>query len=112
MRVDEIAEKMGWTLLAGAQGTDQEVKGCYIGDLLSWVMGRAQEQNLWLTVMGNVNAVAVATLAGVSAIVLTENAALDEDARSRAELQGVPIYSAADNTWQTAVKLFEGYGAL
>ena len=61
MQIGEMAQTCGWKLLAGEKGTGNEVDGCYVGDLLSWVMARAQAGNVWLTVMGNVNAVAVAT---------------------------------------------------
>lgn len=105
--VSEVAQKCGWTLLAGKSGTSREVEGCYAGDLLSWVMGRAGEGNLWLTVMGNVNAVAVATLADVSAIVLTESAALDADAAQRAEQRGIPVYRTEKNTYETAIEVYE-----
>ena len=66
MTVKEMAEACGWKLLAGEEGQDNEVDGCYVGDLLSWVMGRAQAGNVWLTVMGNLNAIAVAALADTS----------------------------------------------
>ena len=36
-------------------------------------MGRAQEGDAWFTVMGNVNAVAVAVLADTACLVLTED---------------------------------------
>jgi predicted transcriptional regulator len=101
--VAEIAKEQGWTLLAGKEGIDREVEGCYAGDLLSWVMGRAKEGDLWLTVMGNVNAIAVATLADVSGVVLTESAALDEDAAQRAEQRGIPVYRTSGDTYETAL---------
>ena len=41
-------------------------------------MARALSGNVWITVMGNVNAIAVGTLTDVSCIVLTENASLEE----------------------------------
>ncbi len=103
MKISELAEKCGWKALNFAE--DREVEGCYIGDLLSWVMGRAQENNVWLTVMGNVNAIAVAVLADTSAIVLTENSALDAEALARAQQRGVNIYSTEDNTYETAKKV-------
>ena len=105
MKIHELAEKCEWRLLAGEKGKDRDINGCYAGDLLSWVMGRAREDNVWLTVMGNVNAVAVATLTDCCGIVLTEGAALDADAKARAEQQGVAIYSTAENTYDTAVKI-------
>ncbi len=107
MTVRELAETCGWTLLAGGEGCDGQVDGCYIGDLLSWVMARAQSGNVWLTVMGNVNAIAVATLTDVSAIVLAENAALDSEAAQRAEMQGIPVYTCAENLYDTAVRVYE-----
>lgn len=107
MTVKEMAAACGWTLLAGGEGENNQVDGCYIGDLLSWVMARVQSGNVWITVMGNVNAIAVATLTDVSCIVLTENATLDEEAAKKAELQEIPVYSCEANSYQTAVKVYE-----
>ena len=107
MTVKEMAAACGWTLLAGGEGKGNQIDGCYIGDLLSWVMARAQSGNVWITVMGNVNAIAVATLTDVSCIVLTENAALDADAASKAEMQGIPVYGCGANSYQTAVQVYK-----
>ena len=104
MTIKEMADACGWKLLAGEEGTDAKVDGCYIGDLLSWVMARALSGNVWLTVMGNINAVAVA------GVVLAEDAALDEAARTRAEMQGMPIYSCPENLYETALKVAEQLG--
>lgn len=107
MTVKEMAGLCGWQLLAGGKGEDNEIDGCYIGDLLSWVMARAQAGNVWLTVMGNVNAVAVATLTDVSAIVLAENSSLDSDAAQKAEMQGIPVYSCDTNLYETAIRIYQ-----
>lgn len=107
MTVKEMAAACGWTLLAGGEGEDNPVDGCYVGDLLSWVMARALSGNVWITVMGNVNAIAVGTLTDVSCIVLTENASLDEDAAKKAEMQGIPVYGCGANSYQTAVQVYE-----
>ncbi len=107
MTIRELAEICGWKLLCGGEGQDNQVNGCYIGDLLSWVMARAQSGNVWLTVMGNVNAIAVATLTDVSAIVLAENAALDKEAAQKAEQQGIPVYACGENLYDMAVRVYE-----
>ena len=57
--------------------------------------------------MGNVNAIAVATLTDVSCIVLTENAALDADAAKKAEMQGIPVYGCAANSYETAIQVHQ-----
>ena len=62
MTVTELKDTLSLTPVTLPEG-DREVQGVYIGDLLSWVMGRAQADNVWLTIMSNLNIVAVATLA-------------------------------------------------
>jgi hypothetical protein len=104
MIVQDLIEKLNLkTLVEGEH--DREVTDCYIGDLLSWVMGRAPADSAWLTVMGNINSIAVATLADVSCIILVENAALDENARQKAEMHGVNILITEENAYQLAVKI-------
>ncbi len=107
MTVKEVAEKLDLSLLAGEDGMDREIHGCYIGDLLSWVMARASSGDIWLTVMGNVNAIAVAALTDAACIVLTESAPLDEDARTRAQQQGIPVLSTEMTAYQAARRIAE-----
>lgn len=106
MNVKEAVEKLNLSVLVEGD-MEREITDCYIGDLLSWVMGRASEDSIWLTVMGNINAIAVATLADVSCIVLVENAALDEDAKVKAQTHGVTILSCEENSYNLAKKIYE-----
>lgn len=85
----------------------REVTGVYCGDLLSWVMGRAQAGDAWITVMGNVNAVAVAVLADTACVILAEDSPLDEAALARAEMQGVTVLQSSRNGYQLCVALHE-----
>lgn len=103
MTVRKLGEKLSLKVLAGSDGLDREVTGCYIGDLLSWVMGRAEEGDAWITVMGNLNAIGVAALADTSCIILAENAWLDEDAKSKADQQGVAVLASEDNSFRLAL---------
>ncbi len=104
MTVKTLCDELGWTVLTEGD-LSREITGCYCGDLLSWVMSKAQDGDCWLTVMGNINAVAVAVLTDCACIVLTENAALDDEAKARAEQQGVTILTTGLNAYQAAVEL-------
>ena len=86
---------------------DREVEGAYIGDLLSWVMGRAQGGNAWLTIMSNLNIVAVATLSDVSCIILCEGVTLEENVRNTAEAKGVNILATDLTAYDMAKHLAE-----
>ncbi|MBE6765376.1 MAG: hypothetical protein IJP10_02620 [Clostridia bacterium] len=107
MTVGELAEKLALTELSGCTEDSlcAEVCGCYIGDLLSWVMGRATEGDAWITVMGNINAVAVASLTGCACIILSEDAELDDDARSRSEDLEIPIFSSPRSSYRLAAEI-------
>lgn len=106
MNVQQLCDKLSLKVLVEGE-MDREIHDCYIGDLLSWVMGRAPEDSVWLTVMGNINSIAVATLADVSCILLVENAALDEEARKKAEMHDVTILQSEENSYSLAVKIHE-----
>lgn len=103
MTVRELCEQLECELLAGAGGMDREVTGCYIGDLLSWVMGRAEGDSAWITVMGNVNAIAVAKLTDISCILLCEDANLDDDAKIQAEANSIPVLASSQPAYPLAV---------
>lgn len=110
MTVRELGERLGCTVLAGESGCAREVTGCYIGDLLSWVMGRAQSDTVWITVMGNVNAIAVAKLADISCILLCEEASLDDDAKIQAEANGIPVLVSSQPAYPLAIAVAEQLG--
>lgn len=106
MTVKQLQEELDLKFLCGEEIADtQNVEGCYCGDLLSWVMSRANANDIWLTVMGNINSIGVAVLADVACIVLTENAALDEDAKKRALENDVIILTTNKNSYQIASEI-------
>ena len=84
---------------------EREWSGVYIGDLLSWVMGRAKENNVWITIMSNVNVVAVASLADVSAIIFAEGVIPDEQTVSVAKEKGINLISSPLPIYETALKI-------
>ena len=104
MKIKEFAELLKLKVLT-PYDEDKDITGCYCGDLLSWVMSRAKEGDAWLTVMGNINAVAVAVLTECACIVLTENASLDEQAKVKAEMQGVCFLQSEKNAYELAVEI-------
>lgn len=104
MKIKEFAELLNLKVLT-AYDEDKDITGCYCGDLLSWVMSKAKEGDVWLTVMGNINAVAVAVLTECACIVLTENASLDDQAKLKAEMQGVCFLQSEKNAYELAVEI-------
>ena len=105
MKVSELQEH-GFTALTLPDG-DREIVGAYMGDLLSWVMGRARADAAWITIMSNQNVAAVAVLADVSCVILTEGVTLDENVKGLAEAKGINVLTTALPSYEAAVKLSE-----
>ena len=104
MKISEMSKLLGWEILT-MPDPDVEVSGGYVGDLLSWVMGRADAGNVWITIMTNQNIIAVATLAGVSAVVVTEQAEIDGEIVRLAEKQGINLVRTAKPSFETACEV-------
>lgn len=104
MTVNELVERLSLTPITLPEG-DREVEGVYIGDLLSWVMGRAQADNAWITIMSNLNIVAVATLADVSCIILAEGVTLEDQVAVTAETKGINVLSSDKTAYEVAAAL-------
>jgi len=91
MKVRELIEKTGWKLAAGAAGQDAEISGAYCGDLLSWVMGRGQPEQAWITVQSHINVIAVASLREFSCVILADGAKWPADVIAKAEEEQIPL---------------------
>jgi len=101
----KLSEALSLTPLTGDTGTENEVTGCYIGDLLSHVMVRAPAGSAWITVMGNINAVAVACMADISCIILCENSPLDKNAKAQAIIEGIPVFTSQLPAYPLALRI-------
>ena len=104
MNVSELTEQMRLTVFSLPEGT-REVTGGYTGDLLSWVMGRAEAGDAWVTIMSNPNVIAVATLADVSCVVLAEGAAPDKGVAELAAEKGVNLLGGIDSAFALGARL-------
>lgn len=104
MTVAQMTETMNLTVF-NAPEMDREVSGGYMGDLLSWVMGRAQPGEAWLTIMSNQNVAAVAALSDVACVILTEGVQPDPDLLRKAQMQGINLLGTAMSSFRTALEL-------
>ncbi len=102
MKVKQIIEPIGLEPAAGEEGLEREIRGCYCGDLLSDVMANAADGALWLTIQSHKNIVGVAVLRELAAIILVNGREPDEDTKSKADEEGVPILVTGRTMFETA----------
>ncbi len=104
MTVNELSVECSFDAVCVPDG-EREISGAYIGDLLSWVMGRANAGNVWITIMSNVNVIAVASLADVACVILAEGVSLDDELIKTATKKGVNVLKSDLPAFETAMKL-------
>jgi len=105
----ELAAACGFEIACG-EGDREVTGGIYCCDLLSIVMGRAPADCAWVTVMGNLNSIAVAVLADTACIVLAEGMALDDDAKARGIQQGVTVLKTALPVYEASAAVAKALG--
>lgn len=105
MTVKDLADKLELKVLTGGIGLQKTVAGGYTGDLLSWVMACLPADYVWLTVMGNVNVIAVATLKNAACVILTDSAGLDDEAKKKARKQRIVVLSSGQNSYELSAAL-------
>lgn len=104
MTVKELSQKNGLKVFS-LPNPDEKVTGGYCGDLLSWVMGRINEGCAWITIMSNINILAVASLSGTPCIILSEGVIPDDDLIKTATEKGINMLGTDKPAYETALEL-------
>lgn len=99
------SEELGLEILNEGADTQREITLPFCCDLLSFAMSRAPYGCAWVTVMGNVNTLAVAALADAACVILAEGASLDEAALQKAKEQGITVFRTEGPIFETALRI-------
>ena len=105
MTCKELCKKINGKILSG--DGERELKGCYIGDLLSLAMSKVQEDNLWITIQSNINIVAVASLTDAGCILICDGFMPDEDALKKAIDEDITIITSEKSAYELAIAFYE-----
>lgn len=86
---------------------NKEISNVYCCDLLSVVMGKAPANSAWVTVMANINAVAVASLAEIGVIIFADGVKPENDVILKAKENNINILMSEKNVFDTALLVYE-----
>ena len=105
MTVQGLIDKGLFDVVNKGDGMDREITIPFCCDLLSIAMGRAPSGCAWVTVMGNMNTLAVAALTDAACVILGEGAVLDEVAKKKAVDQEITVLSTEMPIFEAALKI-------
>ena len=83
------------------------VSGAYSSDLLSDVIANAEENEIWVTLQGHENIVAVAILKDLAAIIVTGDYLPNDTTIEKAKQKGVALFTTTLTNYQVCGKLYQ-----
>ncbi len=106
MKVSELVNKYDLKVFSGEKGLGNDIKGGYVSDLLSDVMGNASEGEVWITLQTHQNVMAIASLKDLAAVILVKGLEPDEDTVKYSSKEGIPVLGTDLETFEMAGKLY------
>ncbi len=106
MTVQDLTAQKEFVPVHVGKTADREITKTFCCDLLSIAMGKAPEGCAWITVMANMNTLAVASLADAACIVLAEDVHLDETALQKAAEQDISVFETKLPIFEAALLVY------
>ena len=104
MKISDLNSKTGYEAVVDVN-QDDEIKAGYTGDLLSDVMANSPSDSVLVTIQAHKNTIAVATLAGIKAIVICNKRKVPQDMAEAADKEGIAIYATHKDQFTVSAEI-------
>lgn len=101
MKTSDLETKLGFTCIQN-EYKDGKIMGGYTSDLLSDVMANAPDEGVLITIQAHKNTIAVASLAGLRAVVLCNKRIPEQDMLTAAADEGIAVFQTTKNQFETS----------
>ncbi len=107
MTIEDLIKTGLFTTLKEGSDPGRPISGVFNCDLLSIAMSKAPADCAWVTVMGNINTLAVATLADVSCVILAEGVQFDEAGKTKLETADVTVFTTDMPVFEASYEVYK-----
>lgn len=107
MKINDLLNQPGFTVLVAPENGDKEITGIKCCDLLSWVMANGGEGDAWITVQTHLNVVAVAALLDMACVIVPEGIEMEEATLEKARSQSVAVLAADTDAFGIFSRCYE-----
>lgn len=107
MTVQQLIDSGEFAVKNVGENPEREITVPFCCDLLSIAMGRAPAGCAWVTVMGNMNTLAVASLTDAACVVMAEGAMLDDAAMKKAAEQEITVLATELPIFDAALRIYQ-----
>ncbi len=88
-------------------GLQNNIKGAYVSDLLSDVIGNSKDGDIWITLQTHLNIVAVAGLKNLAGIIIIGGRPVQDEILQKADAKNVTIVTTPLSAFETAGRLYK-----
>ncbi len=106
MTVHDLMNNPTFTLLNDGGNSDATITKPYCCDLLSIAMGNVPSDSAWVTVMGNMNTLAVASLTDCACVIFACGVKPDDLMLTRAAREDITIFSTNLPVFEAALEVY------
>jgi len=107
MRLNELAAALELRELTPAMDGEADITRGYASDLLSDVLAHAPEGGVLVTLQVHLNVIAVASHAGLRAVIFSCGRMPDDEIIERAAAEGLSLYGSKTDTFELVGRLYE-----
>ena len=106
MKLDDIVGELNLEIKSRGSGLDGEVKTGYVSDLMSDVIANAGEGDLWVTMQVHINVVAVASMKGLSGIIMVNGRQPEDETLAKANEEKIPLFVSSLPAFEIVGRLY------
>ncbi len=106
MKVSDLVKELDLKVFSGEKGLEKEVKGGYVSDLLSDVMGFSREGDVWITLQTHQNVLAVASLKDLAAVILVKGFSPEPETIHHSNEEEIPVLGTDLSTFEVAGRIY------
>jgi hypothetical protein len=107
MTLKDLVEALDLRPLTSAAPSDAEITHGYASDLLSDVLAHAPAGGVLVTLQVHLNVIAVASHAGLQAVIFSCGRTPDDDIVERATAEGLSLFGSKADTFEIVGRLYE-----
>lgn len=107
MTVRELLKEIPMEIICGEENLDRIVTRGFSSDMMSNVIAKGGEGDIWLTFQTHLNVVAIGLMKKMSAVVLVQNRKLIPRALEKAESEGLVILETPLSAFELGGRLYK-----
>lgn len=106
MNIQDLKEQ-AWLkpVVVPESGSTLQIEHGYTSDLLSDVMGNAEEDSVLITIQGHKNTIAVASLIGIRAVILCNSRSAADDMKEAAAKEHIAVFTTEENQFTASCRI-------